>query len=156
MKIILTKGSGKFDRITCIREDKTETSSLLPKQGILPHDVFHFVVEKTLHWENGFLGFIKKGMPIDPNDVHLHKRDWSKDIQALQSECLVEVLQAEQWGGESDVVTFKDTLAISCKQRKTPTPKLSDQELKNIKTELKNLGAVWRPLNPGGCIELEF
>jgi len=48
--------SAKADTLTCIRADGTSTTGPMPKQGVLPHDAIHYVVENTLGWREAFLG----------------------------------------------------------------------------------------------------
>jgi hypothetical protein len=33
----------------------SETTTAMPRQGILPHDLVHYVVESGLGWRHGFL-----------------------------------------------------------------------------------------------------
>jgi hypothetical protein len=66
MKLIATKQgkSDKYDTLRCVRLDGTETSVQMPRQGILPHDLIHYVVEHTLGYQNGFLGTVAQGAEI--------------------------------------------------------------------------------------------
>ncbi len=150
--------AAKADLLTCIRDDGTETKGPMPRQGILPHDAFHFVVETTLGWHDAFFGHIARGLSLDQIELKRtgQQPDWSKSGQALQSESLVECLQAEQWGGASDPQTFRATLAITCRQRSVAAPLLDDEQLRHIREALRKFGAAWRPLAPGGVLEKTF
>jgi hypothetical protein len=150
--------AAKLDRLTCVRDDGTSTSGDMPRQGILPHDAFHFVVEHTLGWREAFFGQVAHGVSLDHITSKLHgiKVDWSKNAQALQAESLVECLQAEQWGGAADPETFRETLAVSCKRRHVPAPVLSAEDLVKVKAALRAFGAEWRALNPGQALEKKF
>src|SRR3954465_7022268 len=99
------------DSLTCVRPDGSTTGGEMPRQAILPHDAFHFVVETTLGWRDAFFGQIAGGASLDHVVAKLHgeKIDWSKNQRALQSESLVECLQAEQWGGAADPALFAET-----------------------------------------------
>jgi len=156
MKIIFTKLEGKNDRITCIRSDETQTAALIPKQGILPHDYFHLVVEKTLNWKKGFFSNIDNGMPIDPLELHIIKYDWSRDTQSLQSESLVECLQAMMWGGDVSIDEFMRILAVTCDQRSVPVPLFSESELTEIISQLKAGDKVWSSLSVGQSVTEDF
>jgi len=54
----------KLDLLRCIRRDGSETATAMPRQGILPHDLVHYVAESTLGWRHGFLGMIAAGAHI--------------------------------------------------------------------------------------------
>ena len=58
MKLIFTKGSGKYDRLDVLRENAEPERVECPKQGIIPHDMVHYAVEKTLQ-TRGFFGRVK-------------------------------------------------------------------------------------------------
>ena len=148
----------KADTLTCVRPDGTSTHCAMPRQGILPHDAFHFVVETTLGWRDAFFGQIARGASLDYLTTKLHdaKIDWSKNAQALQSESLVECLQADQWGGASDPATFAEVLIVTCRRRGVPPPDIDAEELASVRTALREFGAAWRPLNPGQSVERTF
>jgi hypothetical protein len=76
--------------------------------------------------------------------------------QALQSESLVECLQAEQWGGAADPATFAETLVVTCRRRGVPPPDITPEELERVRVALRELGAAWRPLAPGDSLERTF
>ena len=160
MLVRFTKGSvtAKTDTLVCERTDGTRTHGPMPKQGILPHDAFHYVVETTLGWSNAFFGQIAAGASLDHLTTKLHgpKIDWSKNVSALQSESLVECLQAEQWGGATDPATFNDTLAVTCRRRRVAPPALPPADLARVRLALREFGAAWRPLGPGQSLERTF
>ncbi len=160
MLVRFTKGSvtAKTDTLVCERPDGTRTHGAMPKQGILPHDAFHFVVETTLGWHDAFFGQLAAGASLDHLTTKLHgqKIDWSKNVEALQSESLVECLQAEQWGGAADPATFTATLAITCRRRHVTSPVLTPADLARVRLALREFGAAWRPLAPGKSLERTF
>ncbi len=130
----------------------------MPRQGILPHDAFHFVVETTLGWRDAFFGQVAGGVSLDHITSKLHgiKVDWSKNEQALQSESLVECLQAEQWGGAADAETFRETLAVTCTRRHVAAPEINPGDLARVRTALETFAAEWRALSPGQTLEKMF
>ncbi|HKB91395.1 MAG TPA: hypothetical protein VKC60_12825 [Opitutaceae bacterium] len=158
MRVRFAKRSGKADLLTCVRDDGSETTGEMPKQGILPHDAFHYVVETTLDWRDSFFGQVACGISLDHITAKLHREkvDWSRNVQALQCESLVECLQAEQWGGAADLNTFMDTLAVTCRRRGVDAPRLTTDQLRAIKAALRSFGAEWRPLAPGAVLEKTF
>ena len=150
--------SARADTLTCTRPDGTSTRGDMPRQGILPHDAFHFVVESTLGWRDAFFGQIARGATLDQLTAALHgtKLPVSKNAQALQTECLVECLQADQWGGAPDPAAFAEKLIATCRRRSVPPPDIDAAELATVRTALRDFGAAWRPLNPGQSLERTF
>ncbi len=160
MLVRFTKNAptAKADTLACVRPDGSSTRGEMPRQGILPHAAFHFVIETALDWRDAFFGQISAGASFDQVVVKLHgeKIAGLKNIQARQSESLVECLQAEQWGGAADPVTFAETLLITCRHRGVPAPDLNDAELAGLRVALREFGAAWRPLQPGQSLERTF
>jgi hypothetical protein len=150
--------AAKADTLTCIRPAGGSTRGEMPRQGILPHDAFHFVVETTLGWRDAFFGRVAGGLSLAhlAHKLHGEKIDWAKNQQVLQSESLVECLQAEQWGGAADPATFAEILAVTCRRRGVPPPPLTAAELGRVRTALREFGAAWRPLPPSQSIERTF
>lgn len=160
MLLRFTKGpvAAKTDSLACIRSDGSATTAQMPRQGILPHDAFHFVAESTLGWRDAFFGQIARGATLDQLQAKRtgQRPDWTRLPQALQAESLVECLQAEQWGGAADAATFRETLAVTCRRRGVAAPKLKDEELQRVRAALREFGAAWRPLMPGQSLEREW
>ncbi len=144
------------DTLTCVRPDGTTTEAAMPRQGILPHEAFHFVVETTLAWRNAFFGAIAAGETITAVTARLHapaKKSAANLEQALQAEALIACLEASQWGGTPDPAAFTKQLAQAARARHVPPPALSDADLTRLRTALRDLGALWRPLASGKVIE---
>ena len=150
--------AAKADALACVRPDGSSTHGEMPRQGILPHDAFHFVVESTLGWRDALFGWVERGASLEHAATRLHgeKIAWSKNTQALHSESLVECLQAEQWGGAADPATFAETLVITCRRRGVPPPEITAEELAAVRAALREFGAAWRPLLPGQSLERTF
>jgi hypothetical protein len=150
--------TAKADTLICERPDGTSTHGAMPKQGILPHDAFHFVVEFTLGWRDAFFGQIAAGASLDHLTKKLHgpKNTGTKHTSSLQSESLVECLQAEQWGGAADPAAFATKLAAACRTHRVAPPALTAADLTRVRTALREFGAAWRPLAPGQSLERTF
>jgi len=160
MLVRFTKNAptAKADALACVRPDGSSTHAEMPRQGILPHDAFHFVVETTLGWRDAVFGQIAGGATLAHVAKRLHGAtiDRSKNIQALQSESLVECLQADQWSGASDPARFAETLIATCRRRAVPPPDIDAEELARVRVALRDFGAAWRPLLPGQSLERTF
>jgi hypothetical protein len=68
MRLTFTKGRGKFDRLDIVTAGGPLAPIECPKQGIIPHDMVHFIVEAEVA-TRGFLGGIAAG-GILPVVVH--------------------------------------------------------------------------------------
>jgi hypothetical protein len=60
MKLVFTKGSGKYDFMEVFRPGGEPERVECPKQRIIPHDMVHYAVEHTLQ-ARGFLCRVKEG-----------------------------------------------------------------------------------------------
>jgi hypothetical protein len=160
MLVRFTKGSvaAKNDALVCERPDGTSSTAAMPKQGILPHDAFHFVVEKTLGWTGAFFGQVAAGASLADTTACFHpvKKSPVPPPRVRQIEALIDCLQAEQWGGASDPTAFTAKLAAACRRTRTTPPTLAPADLARVRLALREFGAAWRPLNPGQSIERTF
>ncbi|PRC92134.1 hypothetical protein S2091_3050 [Solimicrobium silvestre] len=128
MKLIATKQgkTEKYDVLRCVRKNGTETSTKMPRQGQLPHDLIHYVVETALGYEHGFLGLIAKGadLAFAMEQTHDIQNQQIAD-QATHAEALVESLQAQMWSGMFDNEQFLAGLEGACSMRNRAVPDLS-------------------------------
>ena len=90
--------SAPADTLVCERPDGSTLQGTMPRQGILPHDAFHFVVETTLGWRDAFFGQIAAGAAHDPlrSWGHGPQRSLSKNSQVLAAAALVECLEQHE------------------------------------------------------------
>ncbi len=146
------------DTLTCVRPDGTATTTPMPRQGILPHDAFHFAIETTLGWHDAYFGAVARGAGLEELTKSLHSPSgkWTKNTQAQQSEALIECLEANQWGGSGDPSEFATRLLAACRRRGVAPPDITASELENVRRALREFGAAWRPLAPGQSLERTF
>jgi hypothetical protein len=160
MLVRFTKGSspGESDTLTCVRPDGSTTWAEMTRQGILPHDAFHFVIENTLGWRDAFFGQVAQGGSIEAVTAKLHGKQaaWSKMPQAFQAESLIECLEADQWNGAADPAEFAQKLILACRRRGVAPPDINPEELSHVRAALREFGAAWRPLTPGASLERTF
>jgi hypothetical protein len=150
--------AARADRLVCTRPDGTTVSADLPRQGILPHLAFHFVVESTLAWHDALFGRVAVGGALEPDATGLHGAagQAGKNVQARQCEALVECLEANQWGGTPDPAEFAQRLVRACRTRAVVPPDITAEEVEAVRLALRDFGAAWRPLNPGQALERTF
>lgn len=150
--------SAKADTLTCIRADGTNTTGSMPKQGVLPHDAIHYVVENTLGWREAFFGQIEAGDDFAPVSARFHsqKNAAVRHPRERQSEALVECLQAEQWGGATNPTAFSEKLTKACHAHRVAALVLTATDLDRVRVALREFGAAWRPLGSGKSLERTF
>jgi hypothetical protein len=159
MQIQFAKQSGKYDRMTCFRADGTTTSCPMPKQGILPHDFVHYVVEETLDLRQGFWGILAIGVGFPNSEPPWDAADFNlPDLtQALQAESLVECFQAEMWNDFQKSENFAEILQVTCQARNVPAPdSVSPERLEQVRSRLQDFFQQWQSLAIGETLEVEF
>jgi hypothetical protein len=140
MKIIATKLSrnDKYDQLRCVRLDGSETGTTMPRQGILPHDLIHYVVETALGYDHGFLGLVARSADIGfAMEVSHDIGNAKASDQATHAEAIVESLQAQLWSGSFDAAMFEAGLEGACAMRSRAAPGLGGID---VRTQL--YGAV--------------
>jgi hypothetical protein len=130
----------------------------MTRQGVLPHEALHFVVEKTLGWHDAFFGQVARDGSLASVSAKLHdpEIDRPKNTQAVQSEALVECFQTEQSNAPTDPAGFALNLLSSCRRRGVPPPDIDAEELVRVRVALREFGAAWRPLAAGAVLERTF
>jgi len=63
MKLVASKPGqcGRLDRLALVRPDRSRPEIDIPREGVLPHDLLHFVVEQGLGRCGGFLALQANG-----------------------------------------------------------------------------------------------
>ena len=120
MKLIAEKRSKNdlYDVLRFVRNNGSCTDTLMPRQGILPHDLLHYVVESALPLRHGFLSLVARGADVAHvmEAVHDPAND-AVELEAVQTEAIVEGLQAQLWQGEFDEDAFLEGAALACHAR---------------------------------------
>jgi hypothetical protein len=160
MRLIATRqGKGdKYDTLRCIRRDGSWAETLMPRQGILPHDLVHYVVESALRYRHGFLGLVAAGADIKAVMVDLHDPH-NREIadEATYAEAIVESLQAQLWSGAFDPDAFAEGARGACAQRGRNEPDLSGIDpRRELYDAVLELNGRWQQLPWHGALELEM
>ena len=147
----------KLDLLRCIRRDGSETSTAMPRQGILPHDLVHVVVESGLGWRHGFLGMIAAGFDIGWTMAQTHDPA-ARDVadQAIHAEAVVESLQAQLWSAAFDDGLFLDGVRSACEARGRSVPALGPGVGAALFGQALALDARWQQVPFHGSLELEM
>jgi hypothetical protein len=160
MKIIATKlaKNDKYDQLRCIRLNGSETSTMMPRQGVLPHDLIHYVVENALGYDHGFLGLVAKGADISFAMAQTHDiANQAVACQAAHAEAIVESLQAQLWSGDFDLDMSQSGLTLACEMRGQPVPDLGRVDVRNqLYAGVMSLAGRWQQLPFHASIELDM
>jgi hypothetical protein len=159
MKLIAERQgrTDKLDRLRCVRRNGSETSTSMPRQGILPHDLLHYVVESALGWRHGFLGMIAAGADIGWTMQQTHA-PVNPDLadQAMHAEALVESLQAQLWSGTFDAALFSEGVRSACETRGRSVPALDAGMGEALFEQALALNARWQQVPFHGTLALEM
>jgi len=160
VKIVATKQgkSDRYDLLRCVRRDGSDATTKMPRQGVLAHDLIHYVVESTLLYEYGFLGLVAKGSDLAYAMERTHDLD-NKEIgeQAIHAEAIVESLQAQLWAGLFDAQQFLDGLTAACAARRHSVPNLAMLDShEELYQRVIALGERWQEVPYFGSLELEM
>tara|TARA_Y100000588_G_scaffold380082_1_gene463369 strand:+ start:37 stop:513 length:477 start_codon:yes stop_codon:yes gene_type:complete len=158
MEIIFTKGNARYGHLKCVRNDGTFTETQMPEQGVAPHDMIHFVVEKYFAIKGAFYGQLKAGADIsfklEHNEV---SREIANKIDVWQTESMVESLQSLLWSGEKpDYASFQYMTEQACFSRNMPVPKIEIDNFETMTNVLLSLNNQWKLLEKGQYISVEF
>lgn len=148
MRIVFTKGSGKYDRMEVFRQGGAPERVDCPKQGIIPHDMVHYAVEHTLQ-TRGFLGRVKDG-----EDAGFQMKP---EAHSDAVERLVEVFQGDAWsGGTSSAADMIDMYRVTCLARECPALPIDESAIDDVRLAITELSARWQALPVGGALQLEL
>lgn len=147
MRLTFTKQSGKWDDLLIEREGLPPESVACPKQGIIPHDMVHYAVESTLG--AGFLNLLlMDGKPAGFATVG------GEQEEAVER--LVEVFQAEMWGGRVPAEDLLATYVHACGARGHGSVRVTREDVETIRQRLDHLTDRWAQVPVGGSLVLEL
>lgn len=160
MKLIAKKStpSDKYDQLSFVRVDGSRSQCSMPRQGILPHDLIHYVVESALPFEFGFLSLVAQGAdPIFVMESVHDKSNSQVSVEAVQVEAIVEALQTQLWAGQFDTELFIYAAEMACMARNTHAYSFEGLELVRLlyKPALA-LAKEWSELAVAATMELNF
>ncbi|PQP01101.1 hypothetical protein C5614_06055 [Massilia phosphatilytica] len=159
MKLIATRRgrTDKYDDLRCLRRDGSATGCAMPRQGILPHDLVHYVVESTLGWRHAFYGMIAAGADIGPAMEQAHDPgNTALADQAIHVEAIVESLQAQLWSGTFDPAMFDEGVRTACTGRGRSVPALPADSGRRMFDAVLALDARWQQVPWYGTLELDL
>ncbi len=123
MRLIAEKSgrTDKYDRLRFIRDDGSETRTDMPRQGTLPHDLVHYIVESALPLQHGFLSLVAAGADASFVMQAMHEPGNQRvETEAVQAEAVVEALQTQLWSACFDQDAFLDGVNSASAARGKP------------------------------------
>lgn len=148
MKLVFTKGSGKFDQMQVLRDGAPPEAVPCPKQRIIPHDMVHYAVEHTLA-ARGFLGRVKEG---EAAGFQMQPEAGSDAVERL-----VEVFQGDAWsGGATPAAEVIDLYRVTCAARGCPMLPVHGADIDAVRAEIGRLTQAWDRVPVGGTLELQL
>ncbi|MGN6512522.1 MAG: hypothetical protein ACTHKZ_02985 [Lysobacteraceae bacterium] len=148
----------RHDHLRCERADGSATEVALPRQGALPHDLLHAIVESALGFSDGFIGLVARGADIAfAAEQFRDYIDPARHAQVAQAESVVESLQAQLWSGAFDGEAFAYGVETACAMRGVAAPDFSVCDPRaRLFEPAAVLGAAWQALPPRAQWSLEF
>lgn len=160
MKLVAQKraANDKQDLLTFVRADGSTSSVEMPRQGVLPHDLIHYVVESGLALRNGFLSLVARGAEARfVMELTHDPQQRAVEQGAVQAEAAVEALQTQLWNGAFDPEAFAYGLEMAATARGiAPLPPPDVRAARGLYDQAVALHQQWRALPPFGTLELEF
>jgi hypothetical protein len=148
MKLVFTKGAGKFDLMELVRAGQPSEVVECPKQRIIPHDMVHYAVEHTLN-ARGFLTRVNGGEAAAFQMLG--------EAQSDAVERLVEVFQGDEWsGGNSPGSDLIDMYRVTCHARSCPMLSIDEAAISEVRAVIADLTERWAAVPAGGLLELGF
>ncbi len=149
MRLIFTRLPAKMDLLTIIRADGSTSRIDCPKQGMIPHDMVHYAVEKHV-MSDGFLKRVAAGAGLGFADGQAES--------AEPVERLVETMQADTWsnGGTSDVDELIALYRLGCEARGHAVLPVDADDIAAIRAEMADLAARWAAVPVHGTLELDL
>jgi hypothetical protein len=158
---MLARKFGKAERndlLVCTRADGSTAQVAMPRQGVLPHDLVHWVVESALPFRHGFLSQVADGASIAfDSGVSYVEGPERHVVESGQVESIVEALQTQLWAGAFDAEALLEGVRLACESRKLPAPALPDSGLEALLFEpARELNTQWMQVPPQQAMTLEF
>jgi hypothetical protein len=160
MKLIAEKlgKADKLDRLRYVRADGSGTETVMPRQGILPHDLVHYVVETTLGLRHGFTGLVARGANATFAMESTHDPVGKEvEAEAIQVEGIVEALQTQLWSGQFDLDDFIEGVRTACLMREQASFEFAHPDLgRELFDAALQLDAQWKAVPFHSSLTMDF
>ncbi|WP_212674983.1 hypothetical protein [Undibacterium fentianense] len=129
----------------------------MPRQGTLPHDLIHFVVESSLPFRYGFLNLVAAGAEASFAMELAHDKSLTDiDVEAIQVEAIVEALQTQLWGAYFDFASFDEANQLACSARGKTALAINEEQSLQLYQTVLDLFEQWQALPFHSSMPLHF
>jgi hypothetical protein len=147
------KNHDKRDRLKYVRRDGTHSEIDMPRQGILPHDLVHCIVEQAFGYTDGFMGRVADGA----SPQFAESVDMTRTRELSIAESAVEAMQTQLASGQFDYEAFAYGLEMACAVRKVTDVVIPQSATaREAFDRATQLNAVWRSVPPMQTLEVHF
>ena len=166
MDIRIYRGVGS-DALEAKASGRAAIRFVTPHKGPVPHDAVHLFVERAFGLQRGFWGLVAEGLA--PDDLQAlasagghpsASRAGAPDpgiVQLLQAERLVEIFEADLWGGgQGDEADLLALAGIACASSHVPLPSVPNGAVARVRADLSAFARTWTSVPQGGEVELEW
>ncbi|MDL5030608.1 hypothetical protein QRD43_01705 [Pelomonas sp. APW6] len=160
MELIATKhpAQDKVDTLELRRDDGSRVRLQMPRQGTLPHDLIHVLVEALPALRQGFLDQVARGAEpaFTMRQLHAHPAEAAEAAAgAWQVEAVVEALQTQLWAGCFDADAFADGVRLACEARGVGVPATDARHYgASLHAQALRMLQDWQSLPAGGTLAL--
>jgi hypothetical protein len=144
--IIFERREGKYDAMFVEHEGGVQEIPC-PKQPPIPHDMFHYAVERVL----GMRGFLHRAVEGEAAGFRMAANAESEAVERL-----VETMQADSWSGRPAPDEVIELFLTTCAVRGTEPFVLDAELIVALRAEIDRLAAEWSALPPRGRMILEI
>ena len=159
MKLVAEKlgKADKVDRLRFVRANGSETRCAMPRQGTLPHDLIHYVVESMLPLRHGFISLVSAGSDAGFAMQVLHDpANKAIETEAVQVEAIVEALQTQLWSNAFDGDAFLEAARLAAQARDKPVYGFSTVAPRDLYDGARALLKRWNEVPFHKSLELLF
>lgn len=155
MQLLITKYRDKKSVIKYIRNNGTETWMYSDDFFVL-HDLSHFALEKALGYTTAFMGMLNNGTSIQDFEDRDIRNKLTITKEALYAENMANLFLMETAQGNFTNLNEVIKQAHDAVSKNYPAPVLTEENIANIRTALRNLISSWRSLPAGKTLQLEY
>lgn len=153
--MLITKYQDKKNVIKYIRNNGTETWMYSDDFFVL-HDLSHFALEKALGYTTAFMGMLNNGTSIQDFEDRDIRNKLTITKEALYAENMANLFLMETAQGNFTNLNEVIKQAHDAVSKNYPAPVLTEENIANIRTALRNLISIWRSLPAGKTLQLEY
>jgi hypothetical protein len=144
------KASDRRDRLRYCRADGSSVEIDLPRQGILPHDLVHGLVEEGFGLRGGFMATVAAGASPEFQSAKALR----PTVELGVAESMVEAMQTQLAQGRFDYEAFHYGVVTACGARAIEAvPPLDPDVAYGVFEAAIALNAQWKSLAPTRTLE---